>query len=93
MGNERYDKMTTTKNTDRAAAKTYGAGELMRMSHDDKIEIIQRLQSEHAALVAVAEAAKRVGLPNESDGAQGFKTLGTALAKLAAVRGESEGGK
>jgi hypothetical protein len=47
---------------------------------------IEKNINEHAALEAVAEAAKRVGLPSESDGAQGFKNLGTALANLAAVR-------
>lgn len=40
--------------------KCYTTGELMRMSHDDLREHAQKLQSEHTALLAVAEVLKRV---------------------------------
>lgn len=96
------NKNMKTQNQDRATAKTYNAGELMLMSHDDKIEIIQRLQSlqsEHAALVAVAVAAKDLAEQVEhlrkirSSTAQSINIISaalvatdSALANLAAVQ-------
>ena len=99
--------MNATQNQDKkSTAKTYGAGELMRMSHEDKIEIIQSLQSERDALASEALAAVReaktiqVLTDEEYDKAiSGRKRERREVVRVeklqikAAVRGESEGGK
>ena len=102
--------MNATQNQDKkSTAKTYGAGELMRMSHEDKIEIIQSLQSERDALASEALAnlaavreAKTIQVLTDEEydkaisGRKRERREVVRVEKLlikAAVRGESEGGK
>jgi hypothetical protein len=64
----------------------------MRMSHDDVIALVKTMQTERAALVAVAEAAKHwevCDFPDEVDfRCEGCNKARAAYAALAQVRKE-----